>query len=125
MKQMIEGCVVVGGVQQQLAKGPPGSDEGDDVIAFVSSSTSTGCEMTGTVAPSRHNENGKGVGTTGLQQEIAVDTNGTYRVRRPFKKVLRSLPCVDQGKSVFSYKEVRSLKVLKENIFLKIRVFVK
>ena len=111
MKQMIEGCVVVGGVQQQLAKGPPGSDEGDDVIAFVSSSTSTGCELTGTVAPSRQNENGKGVGTTGLPQEIAVDTNGTYRVRRPFKKVLRSLPSVDQGKSVFSYKEVRSLGI--------------
>ena len=115
MKQMTEGCAVVDGVQQTLVKGPPGSEEGsgdvivaqnDVVTSSSSATTSTGCEN-GTM--SRKNEKGKGVGATGSPQEVAVDTNGDYRVRRPFRKVLRSLPNVDQNKSVFSYKEVGTI----------------
>ena len=42
----------------------------------------------------------------GSPKEIAVDVNGEYRVRRPFRKVLRTLKEVDKNKNIFSYKEV-------------------
>ena len=42
----------------------------------------------------------------GSPEEITVDVNGEYRVRRPFRKVLRTLKEVDNNKNIFSYKEV-------------------
>ena len=42
----------------------------------------------------------------GSPKEITVDVNGEYRVRRPFRKVLRTLKEVDKNKNIFSYKEV-------------------
>ena len=48
----------------------------------------------------------------GSPKEITVDVNGEYRVRRPFRKVLRTLKEVDKNKNIFSYKEVSYYQTL-------------
>ena len=128
LKQMTKGSAMVNGVWQQLMPHdlPIGVSGGGGGVAsdamnresdvVTSSTTSSGCEN-GAAAIfklSSPRENGKGKGAesggakNGSPKGIVVDTNGSYRVRRPFRKVLRNLPGVEKDKSVFSYKEVRN-----------------
>jgi len=126
LKQMTKGSAMVNGVWQQLMPhdlpiGVSGSGGGvasdamnreSDVV--TSSTTSSGCENGAAaifkLSSPRENGKGKGVESGGAKngspKGIAVDTNGSYRVRRPFRKVLRNLPGVEKDKSVFSYKEL-------------------
>jgi len=126
LKQMTKGSAMVNGVWQQLMPHdlPIGVSGGGGGVAsdamnresdvVTSSTTSSGCENGAAaifkLSSPRENGKGKGVESGGAKngspKGIAVDTNGSYRVRRPFRKVLRNLPGVEKDKSVFSYKEL-------------------
>jgi len=112
LKQMTEGSAMVNGVWQQVVKYLPSGDaDAMNGESDVTSSTtkSSGCEPGAIFKMSPQFVKGnKGIGVPrdGSPREIAVDTNGSYRVRRPFRKVLKNLPGVDKDKSVFSYKEL-------------------